>query len=258
MALQKIQIGSFEIAISSEKRPGPWVVLLHGLQSNQKMYDGLRAQSFLRDHSILSLDFLGFGDSSKPHDFDYSLEKQCQIAIEILQKLGIQNFYLVGHSLGGMIGTLILKAIPDQIDFFFNFEGNLSFEHCGSSRFIIENYTEKQFIDFGFNELIENVSRENEKSALFRLEWLKESSPLAIYRTAKSIVANSKMDLQATWDSSRVNKIYICGFNNSEKYLQIEHVSIPDAGHFMLIDNPVACYKIIGQTLEQVALKRLN
>lgn len=57
----KISNLDLQIAACIDQRTEQWVVLLHGLQSNQKMYEALREQDFLKPYSVLSLDFLGFG-----------------------------------------------------------------------------------------------------------------------------------------------------------------------------------------------------
>lgn len=146
---------------------------------------------------------------------------------------------------------MLLNELDGRMGTFINFEGNLSFEHCGASRFLTDHYTEKQFVDFGFMEWMSDISQEKEKSALCRVQWIKEASPLAIYRTAKSIVKISKIGLKDMWASSQLNKCFVCGSKNKNKYGDLECVTIPDAGHFMLIDNPKACHEVIKNKIER-------
>ena len=239
----KISSLDLHIAVSLDVRTDRWIVCLHGLQSNQKMYDDFREQSFLQAYSVLSLDFLGFGKSSHPVDFNYTLSEQFEAVIQTLQAFNIERFSLIAHSVGGMVGTLLLARLREKIEVFVNMEGNLSLEHCGASRLITEQYTYDQFVDFGFDEFLSTVPTS-------RRQWLQETSASAFYRTAKSIVDVATKDLMLIWTQSKTSKIYMCGADNSHKFKSIDHVTIPHAGHFVLMDNPQACYEVIEKILK--------
>jgi hypothetical protein len=241
----KISDRNLQVAICACQQAKQWVVLLHGLQSNKKMYDDLVTQKFLGEHSILSLDFLGFGKSSYEDCLNYTLREQCEAVIQVLENLKIKNLILIGHSLGGMIGTLLLDRLKNRISSFINFEGNLKFEHCEASRLIVEKYSEEQFIQYGFDELLAKIGKETGSSVLHRLQWLRECSVKGLYRTAQSIVMTSKSGLRKTWNQSAQNKFYICGSRNKEKYEGLADFVIRDAGHFMFLDNPQECYLVL-------------
>lgn len=216
------------------------------------MFDALREQDFLKSYFVLSLDFLGFGKSSHEDNLNYTLEEQCEAVIQVLEHLRIKNFILVGHSVGGMVGTLLLDRLKNQISGFINLEGNLLFEHCGASRLIIEKYTEEEFVEFGFDGFLTEIAKEMGASVPYRLQWLREVSVKGIYRTSQSIIATAKSGLLKVWNQKTKDEFYICGSQNKDKYRDIADFVIQDAGHFMLIDNPQGCYSTLNEIFRKL------
>ena len=84
-------------------RPGPVMLLLHGISSSLDFYEQtipLLAASF----RVLALDLLGFGGSDKPKGKAYSLQLYADLIREFLEKTGAMNegpVYATGHSMGG-------------------------------------------------------------------------------------------------------------------------------------------------------------
>jgi pimeloyl-ACP methyl ester carboxylesterase len=202
-----------EITVSAKSRDsGECIVFLHGLQSNKDLFaEAFERKSFLT-HSLLSIDFAGFGCSSAPGDFTYDLEEQADILAELLNKRHVANFHLVGHSLGGMVGTILLDKIPAKILSFSNLEGNFCFEDCGASREIASGP-------------------------------LRDGMSETLYLTARSIVAWSKREtLKTYWHQSAHRKILLTGDKSPYASKAMATASISNAGHFMLKDNPEETY----------------
>ena len=59
---------------NSEK---PAVVMIHGWNSYRGMWDGT-IETLQHDYYCLALDLLGFGDSEKPRQADFSIEAQAK------------------------------------------------------------------------------------------------------------------------------------------------------------------------------------
>lgn len=103
----------------------PWVIMLHGLQSNSDVFLSLCLRPFLKAYSILALDFIGFGHSSKPTSFSYDLLDQKKVLEGILKEENIKECIVIGHSMGGMVGTLLLTSPTINVVKFACLEGNL-------------------------------------------------------------------------------------------------------------------------------------
>ena len=88
--------------ISMLIRPGnDALIFLHGLGSNGNTW--LKVVPLLeRKYGIYLLDLLGHGRSAKPPD-RFTIEDQCVILSEVISKLHITKFTLIGHSYGGWV-----------------------------------------------------------------------------------------------------------------------------------------------------------
>lgn len=92
-------------------RNAPPIVLLHCFACSLVWWQ--RMIPFLdRDHRVLALDLRGFGGSEKPAS-GYSIEDQAAFVAEALKRLGVHQATVVGHSLGGTVGTA-LAELPGE------------------------------------------------------------------------------------------------------------------------------------------------
>jgi pimeloyl-ACP methyl ester carboxylesterase len=89
------------------------MVLLHGLTGSLN-YWKRDLDNITATHSILLIDFLGFGDSPKPKS-DYSLSVQLRALEMILNKEGFNDGKTIigGHSMGAIISLALLEKHPN-------------------------------------------------------------------------------------------------------------------------------------------------
>jgi pimeloyl-ACP methyl ester carboxylesterase len=231
------------------KRSDKWVVGLHGIQSNKELFAELFSQPFLANYSLLAIDFIGFGESDKPEDFSYNIEDQAEVVKYILGHNKIERLHIIGHSMGGMIGTLLLGQLSDKIISFTNLEGNLVLADCGDSKDIIM-FTREEFEKVEFNNMKARIRRSSDRSASLRGKWLETMPARVFYQTSQSIVRWSKSGkLQDLFNSSSIKHVYIYGSRNARKAGSVSgsaiKVEIPEAGHFMLLDQPDLCFQAI-------------
>ncbi len=89
----------------------PQLVLLHGLGASaygwRYLMDRLKS-----DFELIALDLVGFGNSSRPADSDYSLDTQSQWLHQTIQALGLRPLALVGSSMGGLLSLWLSKLHP--------------------------------------------------------------------------------------------------------------------------------------------------
>lgn len=102
-------VKSMEIEIKNTKihyidygnKDGKVLVFLHGWGQNIEMMK-LLADAFVKENRIIILDFPGFGESAEPKEV-WTIEDFADMVHELLQKLNIENFTLLGHSFGGKV-----------------------------------------------------------------------------------------------------------------------------------------------------------
>ncbi|CAG1005650.1 4,5:9,10-diseco-3-hydroxy-5,9, 17-trioxoandrosta-1(10),2-diene-4-oate hydrolase [Anaerolineales bacterium] len=114
MVLGKIEIEGCQIAYTEAgSDSNPPVLLLHGITSHR----GVWSRTLVRlqqDFHCIAIDHLGFGDSDKPKDADYSIQKQAERALKVADHFGFDRFILIGHSMGGQIATYLAASFMPQ------------------------------------------------------------------------------------------------------------------------------------------------
>ncbi len=226
-----------------------WVVCIHGLQTNRTAFDDLLARPFFKRHSVLALDCIGFGDSEKPDDFSYDLWEQAELCVAVLEELRVERCHLVGHSMGGMIGTFLLGQLGARVSSFVNMEGNLVMSDCGKSADVARQ-TYEDFEKSGYAALKAEVSSSKEPSAALRSACLRQTSARAFQGSSVSIVEWSKSErLVPLFNDAPQRKAFLYGSTNARKVANVgksvQAIEIPDAGHFMMCDNPKETYESI-------------
>ncbi len=94
----------------------PPVFFVHGWMSHRGVWRQTLPALEEKYHCI-ALDLLGFGNSEKPDDGDYSIQMQGRRIIAIADALGFQKFSLVGHSMGGQIAMCIASMLaPERVE----------------------------------------------------------------------------------------------------------------------------------------------
>jgi pimeloyl-ACP methyl ester carboxylesterase len=81
---------------------GPSVVLLHGLASNARIWDGVAARLHATGLRVVALDLRGHGESEQP-DGGYDFATVCRDLDAALPALGVGQAVLVGHSWGANV-----------------------------------------------------------------------------------------------------------------------------------------------------------
>jgi uncharacterized protein (TIGR04551 family) len=95
-----------------ESGKGPAVVLLHGYGASLEAWNGVAA-ALAPSHRVIAIDLKGFGWTSRP-DGDYSPAAQAQLVWHVLDKLGVQDVAIVGHSWGTSVGLSMAVAQPTR------------------------------------------------------------------------------------------------------------------------------------------------
>lgn len=121
----------YEVATTFRRRGEEMLILLHGLGCSKESFRDIWFRDEFNDHSILSLDLLGFGDSSKSTKFSYKIEDHASVCAKVVSEIPSKKIHIVAHSMGGAIGLFLPDSLLNSAVTFANLEGNLSSEDCG-------------------------------------------------------------------------------------------------------------------------------
>ncbi len=248
-----------DLAISSKIRQADdeLILFIHGLGCTRESFEEVWQSSVLNGFSIATFDLVGYGDSSKPIDFSYSMEEQAEICKELLTHFHYKRLHIVAHSMGGVIGLLLAESVMDTLHSFVNVEGNLIGADCGMSR-RVASVSEAEFEKRLFHGLKQMASKSSNRGERLWAIWYAKSHPMGFYRSAKSLVEwSDRGDLLGSFLRLGCKRVYFYGEANSHLEVLallegVEKICISKSGHFPMIDNPQEFYSRIAEVLRGI------
>ena len=99
--------------LDSGPRDAPPIVLLHCYTCSINWW-GRLIPLLDRDHRVIAIDLLGHGGSEKPRS-GYSMQDQAQLVAQALDRLGVREATVVGHSLGGVVAVALAEQSPELV-----------------------------------------------------------------------------------------------------------------------------------------------
>ena len=151
------------------------VVLLHGKNFAGFYWEDVANDLVSKKYRVLIPDQIGFGKSSKPDAYQYSLGQFALNTKLLLESLKIDNITLVGHSMGGMIATTFAVNYVTTVDKL------ILINSIGLEDY--SKYTEFKDVNFFYkNELGKTVdkARAYQQKIYYAGKWSKEYETLLV------------------------------------------------------------------------------
>lgn len=95
-------------------RGAPTLLLIHGSGSSARAWDAM-VPLLTTSHHVVRVDLLGHGRSAKPADADYTIAAQAARVAAALDRLGVEQATVVGHSAGGYTATALAERRADLV-----------------------------------------------------------------------------------------------------------------------------------------------
>ncbi|WP_347173710.1 alpha/beta fold hydrolase [Polaribacter uvawellassae] len=108
-----IEIDGMQVHYRDEGNGTP-IVLIHGTASSLHTWDDW-TKELSKNHRVLRMDLPAFGLTGANANGDYSIENYMRFLQQFLSKVKVDNFYLVGNSLGGNIAWEYAAKYPKKI-----------------------------------------------------------------------------------------------------------------------------------------------
>ena len=236
---------SVEISCLTKEGTLPPLVCLHGFGSTKEDYADLALWPEFADRSLVFWDAPGCGASRIEEPSRLSIPFLVTLVKTLCDYLGLGQFHLSGHSMGGLTGLMFAHEHPDRVLSFIDIEGNVAPEDCFLSRQIVQHPAKSPegFMD-GF---IDRVRARPEFSSGLYVAALKQKVQATTFEPIfKSMVDIS--DTQPLMDmigGLACPRTFIYGEQNRHlSYLGdlpargVNVVEIPHSAHFPMYSNP--------------------
>ena len=90
------------------------MLCLHGGAVNAHWFDFVAA-GFTANYHVRALDQRGHGDSARAQPPDYSYARYAEDVAQVVEKLDLRDFVLVGHSMGGLVSLVYAATFPGRV-----------------------------------------------------------------------------------------------------------------------------------------------
>ena len=230
---------------------GPVIVLLHGWGANLGSFDSI-AGYLSKKFRVIRIDFPGFGGSPKPPD-SWGVGEYAALTAGVLEKLEIKKVYaLGGHSFGGRV---IIKGVATKV--------------LSADKLILIDTAGVRPADSAKKSVLRVIAKSGK--AITSLPGLKKLQPALrknLYAAAgttdyleaeamqKIFLNTINEDLLPYVHELTQPPLLIWGENDTETPVADayrlmnelpdgELLVVPDAGHFVYLDDPLAVQKAI-------------
>jgi|SRR6218665_2262643 len=99
-----------------EKPNGKNILLLHGKNFSAIYWEQTATDLAKAGYRVIMPDQVGFGKSSKPGNIQYTFQLLAQNTKAVLDELKITKTNVLGHSMGGMLGTRFALMYPETVE----------------------------------------------------------------------------------------------------------------------------------------------
>ena len=110
---QELQLAYMDVHPSVPN--GQTVLLLHGKNFSGAYWARTIESLQAAGYRVVVPDQIGFGKSSKPAHFQYTFHALAAHTLSLLDALDVERVSVVGHSMGGMLGTRLTLLAPEQV-----------------------------------------------------------------------------------------------------------------------------------------------
>ncbi|MBN2719702.1 MAG: alpha/beta hydrolase [Proteobacteria bacterium] len=254
------------IKLAYREKPGSSgdvVLCIHGLGDAGSSFAPLFETGLFSHLTLVALDMPGCGKSARPSDFSYSMEDQAELVCRWIEQSDYEKITLAGHSMGGIIALFAAERLPrERIAAFINIEGNLGPEDCFFSG-LIASWAEEDFEKEGFFGILEKLrggTPHDPKEVMEKYTAnFAKALPRAIYRSSVSLMLESTHgNLKERFSALPCPKAFISGERSLTPSLarwleknHILHFTVPQSGHFMMIEQQENFYEVFLRILEK-------
>jgi pimeloyl-ACP methyl ester carboxylesterase len=108
-----VQVGDHRI-MYSEGGQGEPVLLLHGFGASADSWNRMGAL-LTKKHRVIAPDLPGWGQSTRIDSASYAYPQQVERLHQLVTRLELKRFHLLGHSMGGFLASAYAARFPEEV-----------------------------------------------------------------------------------------------------------------------------------------------
>ena len=243
----------------------PSILFIHGLgESGLSFIESFDAID-LQNYNLIVPDLAGYGRSSSAFNADYSFSAQVGRLWRLVAQMGIQEFFIVGHSLGGDLATLMTTNGEDKILGLVNIEGDLTPHDVFISNKATEAAKRGEFLAWFKDEFRQRtvyerwgLTRESCRRYYASLWFCNPEAFLSnskeLHQRSHPVGGGLENELGAKFRGIKMRKLYCWGYDSlaDETREYIKQAEIPNqgyegAGHWVMIDKNEGFYSLLSE-----------
>jgi pimeloyl-ACP methyl ester carboxylesterase len=250
---------------SINKGSGFPVVLLHGFCETAEMWFPF-ADSLSDNYKIICPDLPGFGNS--PLSENISIESVADELVEYLQSLDIQQFVVVGHSLGGYVALAMAEKYPEMVRGLGLLNSNaLADDEEGKHKrdkalLFLKKHPVQKFIEPFIPSLFYEKRKDDLSKEITRATEIGLTSKVETVR-AYTLAMKHRKDRFELWKNIKGHCLFIGGMNDSripahicemhiEARTKIDGYIIPETAHMAIYERPSETIQMVKDYLLKV------
>ncbi len=214
------------------------------------------SQKGISEHRRIIIDLIGSGYSDSLEDFDYSPESHSSYIKEILDGLGLEDFIIYGHSMGGRIGISLADLYDGRISGMILCEGSMLEEF-----FPYMDQGEDYFVKTNFLKMMKSLGRYEDQMffATCRI-----CSPMGLYREAIEMMNPESIKWEKSYFQGKYKKAFIYGEVTDDEGFNLDNIGkeniklieVKNAGHTMNWDMPYETSLAILEAINYMGLDK--
>lgn len=245
------------------------LILLHGVGGDLNAWKPIKNEFDYEKISTISVDLRGHGYSSSPKDKGlYSIEQFGEDILEIINKEKFNKYFLVGHSLGGMISIWLAEKYPNLvsgivlIDTYYKMPGHwiksrskkIIFKVLDFIRKISPSFKIRSHVNFKKFSKGPEINIKRWISDLYHTSlknWLSTIEGIMKFDASKSI---SQLNLPVLILSGETDSLFLVKdeLNLSKKIKGSELTILPGLSHISIIEDPKTISSNIVNFLKKI------
>jgi len=256
--------------INSERET---VLFLHGLGESGLCFIESFQETALDIYNKVVPDLLGYGKSSKEENVDYSFTAQINRINVLLNTLGVDKVHVVGHSMGGDIGTQLCATDSERFQSLVNIEGDLTPDDRFITKRAIEADKNDHFDEWFLKDYCEGIVMEWGKRWPSCIRYAKSLSMCSsdvflenvyeIYSLNEAIPNGCCGKIGLEYKLLKIPKVYCwgkeslsAGSRNFLAFEKLDNISFERAFHWVMLDRTEAFYYFLAGFLAGCSKKQ--